>query len=432
MRNATRVLGFASALAFLAGTAAAQNSNDSSLNNGADVVYLYSSPSSGFSAAAFPPDATGDLYWRAHSGAGFMRDATNTGGVVTAQDMEIDGYFESLFDTDWSTPPDFYGRLETLAYGDLAGTGYLEPAFFQDGFLSGVYVALGNSGFGNPCTSGAPSLCSPSGGTCPPPGFVNGYLVDITFGATVGSGIVLPADGTAASNLATVYFVPGGMLAAATLGACGLGDYSLQDLHSTDETQADPNAGLPGINPSGGLQIAGSGSLAEGINSMAEGHEAWRGNIVNVVADSGSGVEVGDNGGGAMNGRNLAIGSGLASIGVELRDLGSATTLAGVNLAVVAASASPFPPTPILGGVLLIAPIGLFNTTSSVWNSPPPAGVVPVSFNGFTSEGAFAGIQLGIPSSLPSALTLHIQGAVIAFPAFTVNSTNAVTCTLIP
>jgi len=419
MRTATRVLGLASSLALVAGTAAAQNSNDSTLNNGGDVVFFYSSPSSGFSSLAFPPDINGDLYWRSHSGANMMNDVD---GLIGAA-MEIDGYYESLFDTNWSTSPSFYARSHGPALPDVGGLGNLEPAFFQLGLTTETVVLIGPSGFGNPCTI-VGTLCSPSGGSCAAPGFVNGYLVDIGLGATPGLGVVLPADGTSASDMATTYFVTGGMTSTGSL--CGSGDYDMQDVHSTDETQGDATGN--GINPNGGLQLAASGPIAEAINSMAEGHETWRGNIVNVVADTfGGGAEVGDNGGGAMNGRVLSVGGGVATLGVELRDLNTALTLGGANLGIVGASLSPLPGGfPALGGTLLVFPDGLFNSTSGVWQAP----IASTTFV-FTTEGVMNGAQLAIPTTAAGA-TLHIQGAALSFLTVTVDSTNAVTTTLIP
>ncbi|MEM7307057.1 MAG: hypothetical protein AAF682_10330, partial [Planctomycetota bacterium] len=251
-------------------------------------------------------------------------------------------------------------------------------------------------------------------------------LIDLAFGSTPGTGIVLAADGTSASDTATTWFVTGGMTASG--GTCGLGDYDLQDVHSTDETQADPTGN--GVNPSGGFQTAASGPVQEGIASMAEANETWRGNVVNVVADTGTGssVEVGDNGGGAMNGRNLSVGSGIATIGVELRDLaGSAIP----NLGIVGASLTklPNPGLPALGGNLLVLPDGLFNSTSGVWQ-----GAVTATSFVFTAEGAFTGAQLSVPTTAGSTTgtVLHIQGATFNLASFTVDSTNAWCATLYP
>src|SRR4029453_9747703 len=90
----------AGVLVFGAGLVAAQNSNDSTYNNGGEVAFFYSSPRVGGCQNA-------DLCWRAHTGANFMNDVDAAlGGSL----MEVDGYYESLFDTDWSTTPHFYTR----------------------------------------------------------------------------------------------------------------------------------------------------------------------------------------------------------------------------------------------------------------------------------------------------------------------------------
>ncbi|MEM7310101.1 MAG: hypothetical protein AAF682_25725 [Planctomycetota bacterium] len=386
------------------------NSNDATFNNGGDVVFLYSSPSSGFTSLAFPPDVTGDLYWRTHSGGQFMNDVDPSLGSI----MEVDGYYESLFDTDWGTSPSFYVRAHGPAVPDSAGLSGLEPAFFQQGLTSEVIVVLGPSGFGNPCTV-SPSLCSPSGGTCPPPGLLNGYLVDVAFGSTPGTGIVLTADGTAASDTATTWFVTGGMTASG--GTCGLGDYDVQDVHSTDETPADASGN--GVNQSGGFQMAGSGPVQEGVTSMAEANETWRGNILQFVANSGTplGVETGDNGGGAMNGRNLSISGGAATLGVELRDFAGT---AGPNIGVCGVSLAPLPNPGItaLGGNLLVFPDGLFNATSNTWQGP----VAATTFQ-LTAEGALVGAQLPIPITAAGA-TLNGQCATFDLVTLLIDSSN--------
>jgi len=286
---------------------------------------------------------------------------------------------------------------------------------------------VGPSGFGAPCTV-APSICSPAttGSVCAATGFVVGWIVDITFGATIGSGVVMTAAGVpggapTGDDMSTIRFVTGGMSASG--GTCGAGDYAMQDVHSTDETQADVAGG---INPSGGFQLAGGGLANEGVASMTASHEAWRGNIVNVRARSPGGpVEVGDNGGGAMNGRNLAVGGGGAQLGVELRDLAGSGS---PNIGIVGASltALPNPGLPALGGNLLVLPDGLFNSTSAIWQGP----VAPIIFV-FTAEGAFTGANLPVPPTAGGA-TLHIQGATFSLVTFTVNSTNKVTTFLAP
>ncbi len=390
-----------------AALATAQNGNDSNFNNGGDVILFYSTPLSIGGPAAGPPNPLGDLYWRAHTGANFMNDTFGAG----TQTMEIDGYYESIYDTDWTTTPSFYVRGHHPMIGPTPD------------LTTGTIVVLGPSGLGDPCNVES-SLCDSMG--CPVSG-VNGYTVSIQFGPMPGDGIVLPSDGTAASDTATVWYVTGGMSNFG--GPCNLGDYVLQDVHSTDETQADPGSGF---NPSGGFQITSSGLLNEGINSMAEGHEQWRGNIVNVVARSAGepAVEVGDLLGGAMNGRRLPVSGGGATIGVELRDLAGA---GGLNIGVVAASLTklPGPGIPALGGWLKILPVGLYSSTSALWQG----AVVPVltgdtsDLTDDTMEGVFGGVQVPIPVTAVGA-TVFVQGAIVT-PTLTIDSTNVVSTVLV-
>ena len=113
MVTATRILTVAGALALGAGLSAAQNSNDSTFNNGGDVIFFYSDPSSGSTSGAVPANINGDLYFRIHRGNNFMNDVdASLGGSL----MEVDGYYESLFDSDWSTTPHFYVRAHTFEF----------------------------------------------------------------------------------------------------------------------------------------------------------------------------------------------------------------------------------------------------------------------------------------------------------------------------
>ena len=331
-----------------------------------------------------------------------------------------------LFDTDWSTTPAFYVRHHGSAGPDTAGLGGLEPLFLSGAPIASygdITVLVGPSGFGNPCTV-APSLCSPSGGTCPPAGFVNGYLVDLFFGSTPGTGIVLPADGTPGSDTATTWFVTGGMTASG--GTCGLGDYDLQDVHSTDETQADSTGN--GVNPLGGFQLAGGGPVQEGVASIAEGNVTFRGNI---FAGRGGHRHRSRCRGRRQRRRRLERPATSASAvawppsASEIRDLGGS---AGPNLGIAGLSLTPLPNPglPALGGNLLVLPDGLFNSTSGVWQGP----VVATTFV-FTAEGAFTGVQLAIPVTAIGAI-VYAQGATFSLATFTVDSTNAVCVIFLP
>ncbi len=384
-------------------TASAQSSNDTPLNNGAEALFFFSDPS-----------AAGDLYWRAHTGANMINDVdAGLGGSF----MEIDGYYESLYDSNWLTSPLLYTRTHTGMLGlvpDLADPG-------------AVTVVLGPSGFGPPCTI-APSVCSPAtaGSLCGPGGTLVGWIIDVGFGATVGSGVVIPASGLPADDIATTYDVPPGMsVFAGPAGPCGFGDYSFQATYSTDETQS---AVLPGgISGSSGAQAAGGGLINDPVNFMPEQHETWRGNVLNVVAqtDAATGVELGSNGGGALNGRNLSVLGGTAMLGVEVRDFDATTT---PSIAFAGASLTPLanPGLALLGGNLLVLPDAIFNSTSAAWNGP----VAPAVFT-FTPEGAYASPLLPVPATALGA-TLYIQGAVFNVVTGLIDSTNRVTVTLGP
>jgi len=390
------------ALVLLAGLAGAQ-SNDVPLNNGDDVFYTFSNPSL---AGGLTSPPTGDMFWKVIPGDRVLNHRTDLGAMVA-----IDGYHELLFDTDWSTSPSFYDRAHGPA--ELGPLGVLRPAFFSQGATSEVLVQLGPSGFGNPCTI-APSLCSPSGGSCSPPGFQIGYSVDLSLGDTTGSGIVVPADGTTASDLATTYFVPGGM--PTTGGLCGLGDYALQDSHSTDETMV----GIAGNrNPYGGFVLGGT-VMSEQKSQTATALITFRDPMLNVRADAGTGLgeEISKNGGGAMNALRLSVGAGQSALNVELRS----NQHAGVpNVAVVGASLTGLvgASIPVLGAELLILPDGVFQATTSHWIG----SVGPAVFL-YTSEGAYVGTPIPVPALL-AGNDVFLQGAVLDLGTGTADNTNA-------
>jgi hypothetical protein len=208
-------------------------------------------------------------------------------------------------------------------------------------------------------------------------------------------------------------------------GPCGFGDYTFQAAYSTDETLS---AVLPGgISGSSGGQIGAGGFVNDPAASMPELHETWRGNVLNVVAqtDAATGVEVGNNGGGALNGRNLSVVSGSARLGVEVRDFDAAAT---PSIAFAGASLTPLanPGLALLGGNLLVLPDAIFNSTSAVWNGP----VAPATFT-FTPEGAYASPLVPVPATALGA-TVYIQGAVFNVLTGLIDSTNRVRVTLGP
>ena len=385
----------------LAPVASAQ-SNDVPRNNGGDVISSYSDPSVG-APLGMPPDLQGDLYWTVHPGEDQLAYAHPDG---TAQ-MEIAGYYETLYDTDWSTSPWFYPRMHGPALPGALGLS--EPSFFQLGLTTEVTVVIGPSGFGDPCTI-SPSNCSP----CLPSPI--GWLVDIEFDPPLLPGPIVSALGTSASDLATTWFLPGGMDASG--GPCGVGDYALQDVHSTDETAADPT-GL-GLNPWGGFQIGGSGPVAEALSSTVASLVTWREPVLNPVADSGTGLEKGSHGGGALNGFLLGVSGGGARLAAELRDERGA--YANGNLAFVGASFTPLalPGAAVLGAQMLVKPDPLFAATVQVWQG----SVNPITFV-FTAEGAFQTIALDVPAVLAGS-AVYLQGLTLDPATLGARTTNRV------
>ncbi len=390
------------ACATLMATAANAQQNDLPLNNGAEVTLPGSNPSVG--------GLNGDLFWKVLPGDRVLAYSGPLGQAV-----QVSGFHEGLFDTDWSTSPDFYDRLIGPALPSTTAPGNLEPAFLQLGGVSSeTLVVVGNSGFGNPCTI-VPSLCSPPGGTCPPTGIINGYVVDLSFSSTPGSGIIVPADGTPASDLALTFLFPDGM--SLTGGPCGLGDYSLQNRHSTDETQADD---LGGISAYDGFQLAGGGPIPDAVVSTLTNSLAFREPILNVRADSGTGlgVETSDFvGGGATNGLKLSLGGDPGvTIGMEIHH----ETAPVPNLAVAASALSPLPlpGLPLAGGRLYVAVDALFLTTASQWQ-------------GVVVGGTFVSSQLPVGAG-SVGLELFSEGFVLDLSTLTGVNTNRVRTSLLP
>ena len=113
-----------------------------------------------------------------------------------------------------------------------------------------------------------------------------------------------------------------------------------------------------------------------------------------------------------MNGLKLSVGSGVATIGVEVR-----SNQHTGQFAQAAASLTPIAPPgiPVGGAFLLIAPTGLFTFTAAVW-----AGTVPLS-----------SVQLAVPASAVGT-DVYLQGAAIDTATGQVNNTNRVRTSLLP
>ncbi len=424
-----------------------RSGNDIPLNNGPETVRFLSKPSVGAPVGTFPPDLDGDFFW------GILAREVLT---CARGKIRLDGTMEYLFKTDWTTTASFYDRAITRAiestahvtdkgttactdpcfactYSGSGNAGSREPLFLNNPATFGnpatpsnsggdqyLFISLGDSGLGNPCTI-APTLCSPTGGDCPPPGFVNGYFVEVSLypGGEPGTGVDIVCNGVC--DAALTYFAPGGMNHSG--GTCGLGVYTLQGAVSTNET--------PGIDPAlaspfGGFHLGGGVVVP---NSWAHTPAVWATfaePVLNVVADTGlgAGLEPSPNGGGALNGLYLSVGSGQATVGLEIRSLHDASVLSNVAVSGFALTPIPPPGIPYYGSYLLLALDNVFNATTSAGTA------TPIVFS-FPTEGAFTGTQFPVAAAFAGAV-LHGQGTVLDPSSLSANSTQMVTLHLQP
>jgi hypothetical protein len=239
-------------------------------------------------------------------------------------------------------------------------------------------------------------------------------VVDVTFGATPGSGIPIPADQV--SGTAQTLYVPGGMGGA---GACSVGDFTIQDVHSTDETQADALGS--GLSPFDGFQVAGLGHGPDALANTYTGYTTIREGLVQIVADTGTGQGFeqvtslfGAPIGGALNGVNLNVSSGAA----QAKALVSCAQCPP-GLAFAAASLIPIAPpgVPLLGESLLISPTGPFSATLAIWQAPyaPPATLLPAVPVPATLAGTQLWIQGGVLEPATFSLSLLTSFGLEAF-----------------
>jgi hypothetical protein len=392
------------ALTALAAAASAQEvQNDTPLSNGGDILFI-----------PFTTSAPGDLYWRALPGDRVLAHQHGPAGSAT---MELSGFYEDLWDSDWSTTPHFFDRHVGHALPVIGAPCALEPDFLQTGVMTGTTITLGPSGFGPPCTV-APSVCSPAttGSYCAAPGFLLGWIMDVSLGSSPGSGVVVPADGTPASDVAVTYFITPGM--PVTGGTCSSGDFVLQTSYSTDETQADDCGGLSAFSGSG---QSGGAALQDPVTDTPDFTLAWREPMLNVVADSGTGlgIEHGENGGGALNGLKLDTQSGLATIGVEVRDLEGVGDLVFAWSTIYAGGPPGFPQ----GGAWLL----------QRFNRSMPAcffGTVAATTFVFTPEGAFATCQMPLQAVAAGPVDFYWQALMSDPLTGALRNTNRVRTTL--
>lgn len=433
-------------LALVASSAWGQNNNDVPLENGVEEIFVLSDPSVGAPHGSVPPAVfSGDTFWKV-----YPREILHCAdGTLTAQAM-----WETIIDTDWTTPPDLWDRQIVPAYacggtdldGDLAPDCLPVCARVPQWLATGGYdasaasplIVLGNPGVPNPCLV-SPPLCT-SAGICPVSGFLGytanwiGFEQNLPCPANLAS--YAPAEATPGydGDVAYVFFVPGGMVYSnpAAPGTCGFGDYVFQVDYSTNETQGDCCG--QGFSPYGGYTTAASGTWSpflDALDRTPATHLSFDQAVVNVIGDTGLGPESGAALGGALNGLCLDTSGGSASLSIEVRDYG-ALLLPG-NVALVAFSAAgpiPAPGLDVLGGKLLIQPDGLLLASLKTGTVSFAAG------SPLVGEGVFRAGSVPVPAlGLPPGATLPLlaQGFVLDVSnpgAITAHGTNAWQVTL--
>jgi hypothetical protein len=277
--------------------------------------------------------------------------------------MHLTGMTELFADSDPSTSSSFYDFLIGPALPSAAYPGTIEPAFFQQGLTTEIFVSLGDTGLTDVCSW--PEI------TCDPPGCPDGSMWSYLFDIRFESSIPIPSNGTPSSDLAVTWFLPGGMAIDYPAADCPGGDFDLHGTLWTAETQAD-DAG--GFSPLAGIQTAGSGRGPVLVDQAVGWSLTFKERILNVIGDSGNGFERGGHGGGATNGLRLSVGSGNARISYEVR---AAQDLGIPNQAFVGTSLAPLPlpGVPVLGARLLVAPDAAFVGTAGA----SAASLLPVT-----------------------------------------------------
>jgi hypothetical protein len=368
--------------AVLAGTARAQTvaANDLPLENGADVMFLYSDPSVGFATGTFPPDFGGDLFWKV-----LPRDVLlASGGTLEISTLEF-----AIYDTDPVTPAPIYDLMLTRGKPSAAFPGSIEPDFADP---NAVFLSPG---------TGIPSICSFMPEICPPlctPVIIDQPILtlQLQLGTCSGDGIAIRADGS--QDLVVTAFLPGGMhFDGGPPPSCPMfhGDYVLMDAHSTDETQADWLG--TGASAYGGFQIGGGGMLAEGRMDTWALRVQFCEPILSVALSSDPFMPYYAPPWSSVHSQGLAgvrasVGGGTASLQYVLYDL------AGVgDLALVASSLAPTLPPPgfsFLGASLLLDP------ADPVLHASIQTGAVLDLDSWPLGDGVFAsGTRLPLPAS---------------------------------
>jgi hypothetical protein len=390
-------------LALVPAAAAAQDHNNLDLHNGGDGIFFYNDPSVGHPPGTFPiPSFDVDFWYRV-----FPKEVL----LHPLGTLELTGYTNEYSDTDWVTTPTGVPGVTSsmhdmiLTPGVLQPGGTIVPALPGPSPLEVDIVGLSVVGLlPNPCP-GSP-VCS---GPCPLTGFVSGYVIAVDF---MGAGPVLQVDGLTDWTWST--FVPGvlpattgGMTLAG--GACGIGDFILQDFHSSNvfgagETQAPSIA----VSKYGGFQVGNTGAgnwNPDGADEVYAEPLEFGSPIAEPMHDAGAGMSTG------LGALNPWLGGGANSIAMRYRHASGAPPFppsATGELAFFFASTFPLLPRPGISllDIHIVVNIAdpLAGTIAGIW-----AGFIVNGQGTFQDDATFDSVAIPLPSAL-AGFSLQVQG----------------------
>ncbi|HKE00630.1 MAG TPA: hypothetical protein VKE69_06445 [Planctomycetota bacterium] len=374
----------------------AQSMNNLVLHNGTDIFYYITDPSVGGPPGAF--FAGGDWWWKV-----FPKEVMHDPLGV----MELTGFVFDLYDGDWTTPPVMHDIEFTPGMPSLVTPGSIEP-----NFASPLAMLVAGGPF--------PGL-APLG--CPPPGFIAGYTLEFVIpGAAAGPGLFMLANGL--TDWTWVTFAPGGMtFAGPPLGACGVGDFTFQDGHSSPvdggvgEQQPAAVVLAGGLNKYGGYHIGGTppaATVAEPFDETYTGELEFRKPVTQPMINVGIFQQAG------LASLNPKI-TGTSTLGMRLY----ASAQVG-ELGFFFGSFFPVLPAPGIAifGINIMVNIAdpVAGTLANLWSGP----IAPVPNGGPPfDDGVVETAQIPLPITLIGT-TLTVQGFTLG-PGFVMSNSQVVT-----
>jgi hypothetical protein len=268
-------------------------------------------------------------------------------------------------------------------------------------------------------------------GACPPAGQVVGYIVEVNLLGAGGpnGGLLVTADGN--TDLVTSSFLPPNMTFATGSGPCNLGDYILEDLHSSNVFGGTPGEfqapTASGNSPYGGFSVA-AGIAADATSEVQDQQAEFQ----QMVVEGRTSYDP------VFNPALGTTGLGLSSLRFSV-----AAGTANYGSKVVAAShvgdfgfvfGSTFPqlayPGIVAFGIDFLINLAdpLVNTTSSFWN-----GAIALVNNGGApyDDGWATYVLLPVPA-VAAGLPFNMQGYTLNFSTFAFDASGTFGASFLP